>query len=88
MKKTIEMILSTVTEYTQKPAVTCTDALRKLITEGWFNSPRTLPEVHTKMVERGFLYSRGVVGHSLLELAKENSLKREGQPRRYRYCRE
>lgn len=95
LKNTIDKVMSAITEYTYLPvtlkkkrlirAATCTDALRKLILEGWFDSPRTLPEVHSEIVERGFHYGRGVVGHSLLELTKENSLKREGQPRRYRY---
>lgn len=97
LKEVLEKVLSTVTEHIGVPVVlaerglpfvrteTCTNILKKLWLEKWFAFPRRLEEVHKEMARRGYLYDRGRVAHTLVDLVKENLLIREGQPRSYRY---
>lgn len=69
----------------RKPAPTCSELIRGLIGEGWFDQPRTLSEVVQELAKRGYHYDSTAVSHSLLDLVRERALVREGVPRRYTY---
>ena len=66
---------------------TCSELLRGLMEEGWFDTPRTLSEVVQELARRGYNYNSTAVSHSLLDLVRERILSREGTPRRYVYYR-
>jgi len=66
---------------------TCSELLRGLMEEGWFDTPRSLSEVVRELARRGYNYNSTAVSHSLLDLVRERSLSREGTPRRYVYFR-
>ncbi|OYT67980.1 MAG: hypothetical protein B6U65_01025 [Candidatus Wolframiiraptor sp. EX4484-121] len=66
---------------------TCSELLRRLMEEGWFDTPRSLSEVVRELARRGYNYNSTAVSHSLLDLVRERSLSREGTPRRYVYFR-
>jgi len=66
-------------------AETCKSVIQKLWEESWFESPKTLDDVHGEMAKRGFHYDRTAVAHALIDLVKEGVLTREGKPRRYQY---
>lgn len=66
---------------------TCSELLRGLMDEGWFDTPRTLSEVVQELARRGYNYNSTAVSHSLLDLVRERALSREGTPRRYVYYR-
>ena len=66
---------------------TCSELLRGLMEEGWFDTPRSLSEVVQELARRGYNYNSTAVSHSLLDLVRERSLSREGTPRRYVYFR-
>lgn len=69
----------------RKPAPTCSELIRGLVDEGWFDQPRTLSEVVQEIAKRGYNYDSTAVAHSLLDLVRERALMREGVPRRYIY---
>jgi hypothetical protein len=71
----------------RKPAPTCSELIRGLIEEGWFDQPKTLSEVVQELAKRGYHYDSTAVAHSLLDLVREKALVREGIPRRYVYRR-
>ena len=71
----------------RKPAPTCSELIRGLIEEGWFDQLRTLSEVVQELAKRGYHYDSTAVAHSLLDLVRERALVREGIPRRYVYRR-
>jgi hypothetical protein len=66
-------------------AETCKGVIQKLWEEGWFETPKSLDDVHGEMAKRGFHYDRTAVAHALIDLVKEGVLTREGKPRRYQY---
>ena len=66
---------------------TCSELLRGLMEEGWFDTPRSLSEVVRELARRGYNYNSTAVSHSLLDLVRERTLAREGTPRRYVYFR-
>ena len=66
---------------------TCSELLRGLMEEGWFDTPRSLSEVVRELARRGYNYNSTAVSHSLLDLVRERALAREGTPRRYVYFR-
>ena len=66
-------------------AETCKSVIQKLWEEAWFETPKSLDDVHGEMAKRGFHYDRTAVAHALIDLVKEGVLTREGKPRRYRY---
>jgi hypothetical protein len=67
-------------------AETCKGIIHKLWEENWFNSPKSLDEVHSELARRGFHYDRTAVAHALVDLVKDNVLTRIGRPRRYQYA--
>jgi len=64
---------------------TCSSLLRQLISEGWFDRPRSLSEAVQELARRGYSYDSTAVSHTLLDLVRERALVREGSPRRYVY---
>lgn len=71
----------------RKPSPTCSNLLKGLIEEGWFDKSRSLSEVVQELAKRGYQYDPTAVSHSLLDLVREKALVREGVPRRYTYRR-
>ncbi|MEM4021617.1 MAG: hypothetical protein QXI18_04530 [Nitrososphaerota archaeon] len=69
----------------RRPAPTCSELIRGLISEGWFDQPRTLSEVVQELAKKGYHYDSTAIAHSLLDLVREKALVREGIPRRYAY---
>ena len=69
----------------RRPTPTCSELIRGLIEEGWFEEARTLSEVVQELAKRGYHYDPTAVSHSLLDLVREKALIREGVPRRYTY---
>jgi len=76
-----------VQEKKRKGLPTCSELLRGLIGEGWFDKPRNLSETVRELARRGYHYDSTAVSHSLLDLVRERALVREGSPRRYIYYR-
>lgn len=64
---------------------TCKSIILRLWKEGWFDSGRSLSDVHGEMGRRGFHYDRTAVAHALVDLVREGVLTRIGRPRRYQY---
>ncbi|MCS4540153.1 MAG: hypothetical protein HYU03_05635 [Thaumarchaeota archaeon] len=69
----------------EKRFETCRGLLLTFWREGWFATPRLLSDVHNEMARRGYHFDRTAVAHSLADLAREDTLSREGVPRNYRY---
>lgn len=97
LQMAVDRILATVTERMkdtrlterQAPpqrAETCKGIIQKLWEENWFNTTKSLDEVHTELARRGFHYDRTAVAHALVDLVKDNVLTRIGKPRRYQYA--
>ncbi|MEM3673620.1 MAG: hypothetical protein QW468_05315 [Candidatus Bathyarchaeia archaeon] len=98
LQATVDRILSTLTQKLKETplmaerapppprAETCKSLIQKLWEEGWFATPKSLSEVHSKMAKRGFHYDRTAVAHALIDLVKDGILTREGKPRRYQYA--
>ena len=53
--------------------------------ESWFETARSLSEVHEEIARRGYHYDKTAVSHSLTDLVRENVLFREGNMRNYSY---
>jgi len=70
---------------TPQRAETCKGVIQKLWEEGWFETSKSLDDVHGEMAKRGFHYDRTAVAHALIDMVKEGVLTREGRPRRYQY---
>ena len=64
---------------------TCKSIILDLWEEGWFDTGRSLSDVHGEMGRRGFHYDRTAVAHALVDLVREGILTRIGKPRRYQY---
>jgi len=64
---------------------TCKSIILDLWEEGWFDTGRSLSDVHGEMGRRGFHYDRTAVAHALVDLVREGMLTRIGKPRRYQY---
>ena len=64
---------------------TCKSIIFNLWKESWFNTGRSLSEVHREMGRRGYHYDRTAVAHALVDLVREGILTRIGRPRRYQY---
>jgi hypothetical protein len=69
----------------ERRGVTCLDLVERLVSEGWFDSPRSLSEVIAELGKRGYSYDSTAVAHSLLDLVRREVLGREGKPKRYLY---
>lgn len=65
---------------------TLADALRNLmISSEWGSRPRQLNEIMTAMETSGIYYSSGQVSRRLLDLVRQNELRRLGTRGNYRY---
>ncbi len=64
---------------------TCKSVLTTMWREGWFETPKTLSEVHDEMSRRGYNYDGTAVSHTLVDLVREGTLFRDGTMRKYRY---
>ena len=64
---------------------TCRGLILELWEESWFNTARSLSEVHEEIARRGYHYDKTAVSHSLTDLVRENVLFREGNMRNYAY---
>lgn len=64
---------------------TCRGALLNLWKTGWFNTGRTLGDVHEELSKRGFHYDRTAVAHTLADLVRSDILYRGGRKGRYVY---
>lgn len=64
---------------------TCKSIIFNLWKESWFNTGRSLGDVHGEMGRRGYHYDRTAVAHALVDLVREGILTRIGRPRRYQY---
>lgn len=64
---------------------TCRGLILTMWKEGWFDSARSLSDVHEEMARRGFHYDRTAVSHALVDLVREGTLFRDGTMRNYRY---
>jgi len=69
----------------EKRFETCRGLLLKFWREGWFATPRLLSDVHEEMGRRGYHFDRTAVSHALVDLAREDTLSRDGVARSYRY---
>ena len=68
-----------------KGGMTCRGLLEKLWIEAYFESEKSLAEVHDELSRRGYNYDRTAVSHSLTDMVRENILTRIGTMRNYRY---
>jgi len=73
-----------VSESEQK-AVTCRRVIDEMLAEGWFREPRSLSAVASELSRRGFSYDRTAIAHVLLDMVRQDILRREGEARRYAY---
>ncbi|MDG6999496.1 MAG: hypothetical protein JRN15_10315 [Nitrososphaerota archaeon] len=64
---------------------TCRGLILELWEESWFDTARSLSEVHEEIARRGYHYDKTAVSHSLTDLVRENVLFREGNMRNYTY---
>ena len=64
---------------------TCRGLLETLWVEGYFESERSLGQVHEELSRRGYNYDRTAVSHSLTDMVRESILTRLGTMRNYRY---
>ncbi|MBS7611520.1 hypothetical protein KEJ27_04855 [Candidatus Bathyarchaeota archaeon] len=64
---------------------TCRGVLLNLWKAGWFNTGRTLGDVHEELSKRGFHYDRTAVAHTLADLVRSDILHRGGRKGRYVY---
>jgi len=97
VKEVVDKVLSSVTDYANKPiamqerapppvrAETCRGVVERLWREGWFAEARSLNDVHKEMTRIGYHYDRTAVAHVLLDLVRDGLLTREGRAKRYFY---
>lgn len=72
-------------EAAHHPAVSITDILLKLKSEGFFNEGRTLGEVSKELLDRGFHTPRTTLSTLLIFLVRRGALKREQRDEQWRY---
>jgi len=74
---------------TKRKLIGATGGLRLLIDEGYFDSPKQLPEVVDKLRQEGRHYSQAAVSMGLLNLVRERILTRvkekEGKIKVWKY---
>lgn len=98
LQKAVESVLSSLStgQATSNPPVvldklqttankTCRGLILELWEESWFDTARSLSEVHEEIARRGYHYDKTAVSHSLTDLVRENILFREGNMRNYAY---
>jgi len=68
-----------------KGGMTCRGLLESLWMEGYFETERSLGEVHEDLSRRGYNFDRTAVSHSLTDMVRENVMTRTGSMRNYRY---
>ena len=73
------------TSTSQRKGETSRGVITNMWKEGWFETPKSLSEVHEEMSRRGYHYDRTAVSHTLVDLVREGSLFRDGSMRNYRY---
>ena len=64
---------------------TCRSLIEKIFYEKYFESERSLGEVHDEISAMGYNYDRTAVSHSLTDMVREGILTRVGTLRNYRY---
>lgn len=64
---------------------TCRGLIGLLSKEGYFESEKTLGQVHEELSRRGYNYDRTAVSHALTDMVREGNLRRVGTMRNYRY---
>ena len=64
---------------------TCRSLIEKIFYEKYFESERSLGEVHDGISAMGYNYDRTAVSHSLTDMVREGILTRVGTLRNYRY---
>jgi hypothetical protein len=68
-----------------KGGMTCRGLLESFWVEGYFETERSLGEVHEELSRRGYNYDRTAFSHSLTDMVRENILTSTGSMRNYRY---
>jgi len=69
----------------ERRTTTCVELIERLVSEGWFSTPRSLSDVVGELARRGYHYDPTAIAHSLLDLVRRELLVREGKPKRYVY---
>jgi hypothetical protein len=64
---------------------TCRSLIEKIFYEKYFESEKSLGEVHDEISAMGYNYDRTAVSHSLTDMVREGILTRVGTLRNYRY---
>ena len=67
--------------------ITCREVLLRLVSEGYFDELRTMPQTCNEVRKSGFHYDRSSVSHALKELCRERVLVKSGSKRKFQFQR-